>query len=107
MHLPLPFVRPQIATEPPALVRVIAREDVQWNRPVFKAPPLQVRPPLADVAALAADLIRRNVPRFAPCSTASFPPTSFPAHLGRAWKIIFYGSWPATARPKPPRSSAA
>jgi len=62
MHLPPPFVRPSFATEPPALVRMIAREDVQWNRPVFKAPPLVVRPPLADVAALAADLLRRNEP---------------------------------------------
>lgn len=45
------------------MVRVVSREDVQWNLPdrhVFKAPPLHVRPPLADVAALAAEL-RRNL----------------------------------------------
>ena len=60
MHLPPPFVRPSLATEPPALVRVVAREDVQWNRPIFKAPPLVVRPPLADVAALAAEILRKN-----------------------------------------------
>jgi len=63
MHLPLPFSRPQLPTEPPALVRKIAREDVewsQWNRPVFKAPPLNVKPPLVDVASLAADVLRRE-----------------------------------------------
>ncbi len=28
------------------MVRVVSREDVQWNRPLFKAPPLNVQPPL-------------------------------------------------------------
>ncbi len=56
MHLPLPFVRPQLPSDPPALVRVMSREDVQWSRPVFKAPPLEVAPPLDDVAQLAADV---------------------------------------------------
>jgi hypothetical protein len=53
MHLPPPFVRPQTATEPPALVRVVSREDVMWNRPVFKAPPLVVRPPSVDSRTFA------------------------------------------------------
>lgn len=48
MHLPPPFIRPQVATEPPAMVRVMSREDVLWNRPVFKAPPLVVQPPAID-----------------------------------------------------------
>ena len=63
MNLPVPFVRPQIDTQPPALVRVISREEVMWDRPdphVFKAPPLNVRPPLADVAALASATGRRR-----------------------------------------------
>ncbi len=58
MHLPVPFVRPQIAPEPPALVRHVAREEVRWNCPerhVFKAPPLDVHPPVAEVAALASE----------------------------------------------------
>lgn len=58
MPIPVPFVRPQITTEPPAMVCVISRGEVMWDRPerpVFKAPPLHVRPPLADVAALAAE----------------------------------------------------
>jgi hypothetical protein len=54
MYLPPPFVRPQPVTEPPALVRVISREDVQWNRPVFRAPPLQVRVPAFDATNLSA-----------------------------------------------------
>jgi len=48
------------------MVRSISREDVMWHLPerhVFKAPPLNVRPPLADVAALAAE--RRREPIFA------------------------------------------
>ncbi|MCX6956043.1 MAG: hypothetical protein NTV51_28230 [Verrucomicrobia bacterium] len=63
MNLPVPFVRPQIATEPPALVRIVSREDVAWNyrdRPVFRAPPIEVRPPLADVAAFTAELRRAS-----------------------------------------------
>lgn len=53
----IPFTPPQIATEPQALVTVVARKEVTWYRPerhIFRAPPLDVRPPLADVAELAA-----------------------------------------------------
>jgi hypothetical protein len=50
MHLPPPNLRPSVATEPPALVRVLTRADVLWNRPVFRAPPLNVRPPAIDGA---------------------------------------------------------
>lgn len=33
----------------PAIVRIVAREDVQWNnRPLFKAPPLIVSVPSAE-----------------------------------------------------------
>ncbi len=58
MHLPPPFVCPQAATEPPALVRVLSREDVLWNRPVFKAPPLVVRPPAIEKTVFPADAVR-------------------------------------------------
>ena len=58
MHLPPPFVRPQAATEPPALVRVVSREDVMWNRPIFRAPPLKVQPPVFDATIFASDLNR-------------------------------------------------
>jgi hypothetical protein len=55
MHLPPPVVRPQTATEPPALVRVVSRADVTWNRPVFRAPPLYVRPPVVDTRVFSFD----------------------------------------------------
>lgn len=41
MHFPIPFTRPPAAAELPAFVRVVSRSDVQWNRPIFKAPPLK------------------------------------------------------------------
>lgn len=64
MHLPTSFTPPPLTREPPALVRVVvSHADVTWDRPVFKAPPLDVRPPLDDVAALAAE--RRRDFRFA------------------------------------------
>ncbi len=51
MPFPVPMNH-QPPAEAPAIVRVIAREDVVWNRPVFKAPPLNVVPPLADISQL-------------------------------------------------------
>jgi len=46
MNLPPPPLRPSAEREnPPAIIRKITREDVLWNRPVFKAPPLVVRLP--------------------------------------------------------------
>lgn len=65
MYLPPPFVRPQTATEPPALVRVLTRDEIHWNRPLFKAPPLQVNPPTADVMSFIAD-----IPKMAPRAVA-------------------------------------
>lgn len=40
------------------MVRTATREDVLWNRPVFKAPPLQVRPEILDARIFAEDLKR-------------------------------------------------
>lgn len=57
MHLPPPFVRPQVATEPAALVRVLSREVVLWNRPVFKAPPLVVKPLVVDAKMFASSSV--------------------------------------------------
>jgi hypothetical protein len=56
MHAPVPYLRHSAATEPPALVRVITREDVMWNRPVFKAPPLAVQPPVFDAQRFASEV---------------------------------------------------
>ncbi|MSU50677.1 MAG: hypothetical protein EXS37_16585 [Opitutus sp.] len=58
MHLPLPNVHPKPALEPPAMIRTATREDVQWNRPVFKAPPLQLHPQAFDATIFAEDLRR-------------------------------------------------
>ncbi len=32
----------------PAMVRVVDRGEVEWNRPVFKAPPLVVKVPASE-----------------------------------------------------------
>lgn len=50
MNLPNTHFRPPPEREIPAIVRVIPREDVMWNRPTFKAPPLVVSvPSVADL----------------------------------------------------------
>ena len=56
MHLPPPIERPPTTTEPPALVRVLTREEIHWNKPLFKAPPLKIEPPIADVRSFTADI---------------------------------------------------
>ena len=48
MNLPNPNFHLPPAREIPAIVRVITREDVLWNRPTFKAPPLVVAVPPVD-----------------------------------------------------------
>ena len=40
------------------MVRSATREDVLWNRPVFKAPPLQLHPQAFDARIFAEDLKR-------------------------------------------------
>ena len=58
MHLSIPNHHPKPDPEPPAMVRTIMREDVLWNRPVFKAPPLQLHPQAFDARIFAEDLKR-------------------------------------------------
>lgn len=58
MSLPVPQFRPPPLPEPTPAVRVIAREDIPWNRPIFKAPSLEVQPWLFEPTALAEDLRR-------------------------------------------------
>jgi hypothetical protein len=58
MHFPVPDFHPKPAPEPPAppaMVRSAAREDVLWNRPIFKAPPLELHPQAFDATAFAAE----------------------------------------------------
>lgn len=52
MILPPPQFRPSLERETPsAIVRRVTREDVLWNRPIFKAPPLVVKLPPAESLA--------------------------------------------------------
>jgi hypothetical protein len=63
MNLTIPNSHSQVATEPPAMVRVVSREDMGWHppvRPIFRPPPLIAAPPLADVAAFASE-VRRDL----------------------------------------------
>lgn len=56
MLFPILTGHPPPANEPPALIRTAIREDVQWSRPVFKAPPLTVQPPAFNALSVATDL---------------------------------------------------
>lgn len=48
MAFPIHYQNPsQVAAKPP-IVQFVTREDVLWNRPIFRAPPLQVTPPRVD-----------------------------------------------------------
>ncbi len=51
----------QAPADTPAIVRFVAREDVLWNRPVFKAPPLNVVPPFADISQLVQAIRKPDV----------------------------------------------
>ena len=55
MPIPLSFIRPHAAEEPPAFVRTVSRGDAQWNRRVFRAPPLVVPPPVVAITPKPAD----------------------------------------------------
>ncbi len=56
---PFFFNPPQTFDEQPALVQKVNREDVMWNRPVFRAPPLKITPP--DVEAEIFNIIATPV----------------------------------------------
>jgi len=51
MPIPVP-VHSSPATAPTAIVRTVTRDDPLWNRPVFKAPPLDIVLPRADLSEL-------------------------------------------------------
>ncbi len=58
MHSPVPYFQQKPAPVPPAEVRSATREDVQWNRPIFKAPPLEAHLKAFDATIFAEDLRR-------------------------------------------------
>lgn len=55
MPFPVPQFRPPPLPEPAPVVRVVAREDVTWNRPIFRAPVLEVHPKFFDASAFVDD----------------------------------------------------
>ena len=48
MALPIHYQNPPEIEPKPSIVQFVTREDVLWNRPIFRAPPLQVLPPRVD-----------------------------------------------------------
>ncbi len=59
MAFPVPHLPPRRAAEPPpsvALVRMVTHDDVEWLRPIFRAPPLELSPKAFDAERLAAEL---------------------------------------------------
>jgi hypothetical protein len=58
MHFSIPPYQLKPDPQPPAMVRAAIREDVQWNRPIFKAPPLQLHPETFDFSLFAQELRR-------------------------------------------------
>lgn len=50
MPIPLPNFRLQLPAEKPAIVQMVTREDMIWNRPIFRAPPLRINAPAVDAA---------------------------------------------------------
>jgi hypothetical protein len=48
MPFPAPPLVPKPGHKPPARLRRAQRVDVLWNKPIFKAPPLTVRPPVPE-----------------------------------------------------------
>lgn len=61
MSFPVPTPPHQTPPEPPAMVRTAMREDVLWNRPIFKAPPLEFHPQAFDATQFAQDLPRSGL----------------------------------------------
>jgi hypothetical protein len=58
MLFSFPFSRPDDAPPVPAIVRNVMAQSLTWNRPVFKAPPLEVEPPMADVADFISEIAK-------------------------------------------------
>lgn len=53
MAIPINYQQPPHVAEKPPIVQFVTREDVLWNRPIFRAPPLRVSPPTVDPQAFS------------------------------------------------------
>jgi hypothetical protein len=71
MTLPAQNIHARPLPDQAAEVRTVRREDAIWNRPVFRPPPLQVRPVQPDMAY--SGTIQRTEP------WASWPRASAPS----------------------------
>jgi hypothetical protein len=60
MHFPAPYFQPKDSPEPSPAPRTEIRENVLWDRPVFKAPPLVLHPQPFDAKIFAQELPRLN-----------------------------------------------
>ncbi|MBL9198968.1 MAG: hypothetical protein JNL39_00620 [Opitutaceae bacterium] len=60
MPLPVPHPPP---SSPPALARALVGRDVTWNRPIFRAPPIDAQLPALDPKRVAQDLQRIGLVR--------------------------------------------
>jgi hypothetical protein len=58
MQLPASETHQQPGANPPAIVQAATREDVQWCRRIFKAPPLELHPQAFDAKIFAQDIRR-------------------------------------------------
>jgi hypothetical protein len=64
MHLPVPNLPQSGDATPSAIVRVLTREDAVWDRPIFRAPPLdRLGLPALDPKRLAQELQRIGLVR--------------------------------------------
>jgi hypothetical protein len=54
----LPPFRLETTPETPAMVNTVGNGDVFWNRPLFKAPPLDVQVPESEIAPFFAEFRR-------------------------------------------------
>ena len=62
MALFIPPFRDLPEVDIPAMVRVVTREEMEWNRPVFKAPRLDVKLPVSEKLPFFA---QSELPKFA------------------------------------------
>jgi hypothetical protein len=53
MALPINYQHPPQIAEKPPIIQFVTREDMTWNRPIFRAPPLKVSIPAIPAADLS------------------------------------------------------
>jgi len=59
----LPFDSAQPQSEVPAIVRTVTWDSVTWNKPVFRPPPLTVKPKVPEILEFDAWIRTRDFGR--------------------------------------------